>query len=120
MNAACTTDLSVPIVDDDPDITDLLRMMLQEQFPELHSTASLPDVLTEMESFHPDVVLVDFNLPGSNGAEGVAAIGDSDKEVTIIGMSGEFTNGSTMQREGANDFIAKPFRMGDLMRVMPA
>jgi len=69
-----------------------------------------------LESYHPDVVLLDLRLPGNNGLEMLREIRQRWPETVVIVMTGFATVQSAVQamKLGAYDYIAKPFDFDEL------
>jgi CheY-like chemotaxis protein len=57
------------VVDDNPDSANSLGMVLEVEGHEVESVYSAQDALERVESFKPDVVLLDIGLPGMDGYE---------------------------------------------------
>jgi two-component system CheB/CheR fusion protein len=66
--------LRVLIVEDDPDIRDLLQTMLQMDGHNISAVGNGTEALAAIEGTTPDVALVDIGLPGMNGYELARAI----------------------------------------------
>lgn len=58
----------IMVVDDDPDIVDILRLVLESADYEVASAASAPEALETVKTFRPDLVLLDVMMP--EGTEG--------------------------------------------------
>ena len=113
------------IVEDDPDQAALLDRFLSQWGYETKIAPDGPEALEFMESFDPDLVLLDIFLPQLPGLEVLKKIRAHDKsvsvpvfimsaddsdEIRIVGMS-----------TGASDFIKKPIQLADLsMRIQQA
>ncbi|HOO56751.1 MAG TPA: response regulator [bacterium] len=70
--------------------------------------------------FKPDLVILDFKLPGINGIEVCKAIRRKDKYVRIIAITGYCSseNKREMLNAGADDFMPKPLDMKKLMETV--
>jgi CheY-like chemotaxis protein len=111
--AAC-----VLIVDDSSDSREILELMLdREGFVTL--TASSGEEALESAAAHlPDLMLLDFVLPGLNGCEVTARMKSelSTKDIPVVILSG-LSDSLTRKRAisaGAEDFITKPIARADL------
>ncbi len=63
-----------------------------------------------------DVMLVDYRMPGPSGAEVTKIIRERHPRACIIGMSLEDRKNSFLAA-GADDFLLKPFAIGDVIRI---
>lgn len=59
--------IRVLAVDDEPDARDLLTVLLTQYGAEVLTVASATDVLANLESFQPDVIVSDIGMPGVDG-----------------------------------------------------
>src|SRR5690349_3708680 len=66
--------------------------------------------LSELEAFKPDVIVLDFNLPGMNGLQALAKIRAIDSQIKVLMMTAYSSNELAVKaiRGGAADFVAKP------------
>ena len=99
------------IADDDADLRQALAQLLEL---EGYQIANAPDggaALGLARQAGYDLILLDARMPGASGLEVLAALHDLLPAVPIIMMSGQ-TNRNTVSnalRNGASDFITKPF-----------
>ncbi|MBC7286568.1 MAG: response regulator [Armatimonadetes bacterium] len=56
------------VVDDDPDIVESIRLVLESAGYEVDSAGSVPEAFEKVNSFHPDLILLDIMMP--DGTEG--------------------------------------------------
>ncbi|MBL0926420.1 MAG: response regulator [Phycisphaerales bacterium] len=106
----------VLIVDDERDITDVLRKVLAEQAGyDVRTAHNGFEAGLECERFRPHVMLLDLHL-GEGDSTHVANVvrGNDDLAITrIIAMSGKLTDGQAMQLrgQGFEGFLKKPFQV---------
>ncbi len=55
------------IVDDDPDMVEIIRLVVEEAGYETSGAHDGPDSLRKLKSEHPDLVLLDIMMPGMDG-----------------------------------------------------
>ena len=111
------------IVDDD----DALRQSLAEQL-ELHEefeigvAATGGDALQAVKSLRYDIVLLDVGLPDIDGRELCKVMRRGGHKMPIIMLTAADTDSDTILglESGANDYVAKPFRLGVLLARMRA
>ncbi|MDB5022358.1 MAG: response regulator [Mucilaginibacter sp.] len=100
------------IIDDDPDILDLLSLILVKGGYEVRTLSCGETVFDDIKDFQPDLVLMDVMLAGMDGR----AICKSIKEnhltyfLPVILISGTHDLAKSLDLPGGpNDFVAKPF-----------
>ncbi len=113
----------VLIVDDDPEIIELLQDAIgkDERF-EVKTASTGYDAGLLTESFKPHIVLLDYMLPDINGnvvCERIRA-NHALADARIIIVSGVVNQNEIdeLTRRGADDFIKKPFRIDQLIERM--
>ena len=109
-------DLRVLVIDDEPAIARALRPALQGHGFAVATADTGRAGISQLESFTPDLILLDLGLPDLDGVE-VAAELRKRTGVPIIVLSvrdGEKDKIAALDG-GANDYVTKPFGMGELM-----
>jgi two-component system response regulator PilR (NtrC family) len=98
------------VVDDEPDIRELLELTLGRMNIETRSAADLSHARALLEKEHFDVCLTDMRLPDGNGIELVRHIQQQDLDVPIavITAYGNMESAVEALKAGAFDFISKP------------
>ena len=104
------------IVDDEPDIRELLSMTLEQMGLETVTAAKLSKAKKLLESEHFDLCLTDMKMPDGNGLELVEYVQLSLPQLPIamITAYGNMTIAVDALKKGAFDFISKPI---ELMRL---
>lgn len=104
------------VVEDDPDISAVLRTLLEAEHYRVVVAESGQRALVEARSHRPDIVLLDLGLPDRDG-QGVIREIRSFSPVPIIVLSAR-----TMEAErvlaldaGADDYVTKPFGSRELL-----
>jgi DNA-binding NtrC family response regulator len=106
------------IVDDEPDMLQLLKRSLE---PDLNckvvTAPSAEQGLKHMEQSAFNLVLADIKMPGMNGLEFLQIIKHNDPQQTIVMMTafGQIDMAVEAIRSGAYDFITKPFEHDTLV-----
>jgi len=101
-------------IDDSAVMRSLLRMVLGPQPSlEIAATASSgQEGLATFERIHPDLVLLDIEMPGMNGLEVLSAIRRQNRRVPVIMCSTLTSRGARITIEalarGATDYVTKP------------
>ncbi len=108
------------IVDDEPFICEILsRLMKKEGFVPV--TAHDGDSAMEKLRLEvPNVLLLDFRMPGMNGMEVMkkAKRLDPDLPVVMITAYADIQGAVEAMREGAHDYLAKPFEHHEVIRIV--
>ena len=107
---------TVLIVEDDPNIADLLHLYLEKDG---YTTEIAPDGGKAVEKFRqlqPDLVLLDVMLPVMDGWEVLRTIRQESKTpVIMLTAKGETTDKVNGLKMGADDYITKPFTPLELL-----
>ncbi|MDR1605651.1 MAG: response regulator transcription factor [Streptococcaceae bacterium] len=108
------------IVEDDELIVKLLRDKLQEEF-RVMATNNFRDVTTEIQTYQPNLILMDITLPYFNGFYWTTEIRKtSDVPIIFISSATDEMNAVMAMNMGADDFISKPFSIDILIAKMNA
>ncbi len=104
------------IVDDEPKLRKLLQLILSE-IDTLPLTASDGEkALKIIAEEDPDIVITDLKMPGMNGMDLLKTIKKKfpEKQVIIITAYGSIDSAVAAMKEGAADYITKPFEVEDI------
>lgn len=105
------------VVDDDSGIGEMLKTLLEFSGYEVHVTED-PDMTEKLiKQQDIDLVMLDMLISGVNGTEVCARLRQNDEvgDTPVLMMSALHDAGAKCKAAGANDFIAKPFEMEDLV-----
>ena len=107
------------VVDDDPGIGDMLREMLSDAGYEAEIEVNGQDVQQMAEPF-PDLLILDIRLSGTNGRTICEQLKrqPATRHIPIIILSAHKDTRQIAREAGADDFLAKPFDMGDLLSLV--
>jgi DNA-binding response OmpR family regulator len=106
------------VVDDDPDILEILSLFLVESGYDVRMLCRGDTVIDDIREFQPDLVLMDVMLAGMDGRAICKRIKDNYLTylLPVILISGTHDLAESLHQLGApNDFVAKPFDMGYLL-----
>jgi|UniRef100_A0A7C3Z6P3 DNA-binding NtrC family response regulator len=109
---------TIVIVDDEPDILDLLKLILTEKTPHKILTTTDPrQALEWCQSQKADVLISDLRMPELEGIELLKIIQQIDPNLPIILITAYGTIESAVEamRHKAFDYIAKPFRKEQIL-----
>lgn len=107
------------IVDDDPDVLRVIRLLLGEDYRVLEAS-NAERALELFEKRKPDMVLLDMELSDARENEVLAAILESDPKAVVVMLTGNQSLGTAREamRLGARDYVAKPFSPDHLKDVV--
>jgi DNA-binding response OmpR family regulator len=115
---------TILVVDDEEDILQFLRLVLGERGYTVVTAADGADALTQAQIHRPDLVLLDVMMPDMDGWE-VLKVLRSDEEtsglpVAMLSARSEARDRMQGLREGAADYICKPFSLEELFAKIEA
>ena len=109
------TDTKILIVDDDPNISDLLKMYFENEGYDVKLAADGAEGVNYFKMYEPDLVLLDIMLPKKDGWQVCREIREiSAKPVIMVTAKGEVFDKVLGLELGADDFVTKPFDMKEL------
>jgi len=114
------TTQSVLIVDDEPDIRELLDITLSRMGLQTHSAATLEEAMDMVTLMKPDLCLTDMRLPDGNGISLVEYIQQESPHIPVamITAHGSVETAISALKAGAFDFISKPIELENLRRLV--
>jgi two-component system cell cycle response regulator len=110
----------VLIVDDAPDTVEIIRTLLRFEGYEVTTASTGEEGVRKAKEEKPDVVLMDINLPGIDGNEALRRIRKLSPLQAVIMLTAYATVENAIQalKEGASDFIKKPFENDHLIHIV--
>ena len=107
------------VVDDDKNICELLRLYLVKEGYSVTMAHDGEAALTDFDKLHPDLVLLDVMMPVMDGWEVCRKIRAKDNTpIIMLTAKGETTDKVSGLKQGADDYITKPFRVRELISRM--
>ncbi len=104
------------VVDDDPSIRSMLRDYLQGHGFDVAEAGSGPQMREELERDLPDAVLLDIRMPGEDGLVLARYLREHyDLGLIMVTASGDVVDRVVGLEIGADDYIAKPFDVRELL-----
>lgn len=108
-------DTKLLIVDDDPNICEMLRVYLENEGYKIKTASDGADGVNYFKIYEPDLVLLDIMMPRKDGWQVCREIREiSPKPVIMITAKGDVFDKVLGLELGADDFIVKPFDMKEL------
>ena len=112
---------SILIVEDDNNIADLLRLYLEKEGYQATIAADGTQGIDLYRKLRPDLVLLDVMMPGVDSWGVLRAIRqDSQTPVIMLTAKGETTDKVSGLKQGADDYITKPFEMKEVLARIEA
>lgn len=105
------------VVDDEQDILEFLKVILEEE-GYIVVTSDKDDYLEQLHNdIPPDLILLDMLLSGKDGREIVKylKIQEKTRHIPVIMFSAHPNAKESARQAGADDFVAKPFEIDQLL-----
>src|SRR6185295_16729174 len=104
------------VVDDEVDIVSFIRELLFIHGYQVEGISDPRKALDAVDSFRPDVCVLDFRMPHIPGSALLDAIKKKDHSIEVIFLTGEDETSLAveMMRRGALDYLLKPVDLGQL------
>ena len=114
---ADTRSKRILIVDDEPDVTELVSYHLRSKGFETETLNNPAQCIARIRTFQPDLIILDVMMPLKDGFTLAKEIRKIDKKIPIL-----FLTAKTLQEDileglkiGADDYLTKPFSMEELL-----
>lgn len=110
----------VLIIDDDPDVRKVMELLLKKHGFEVETASKEKDVFEKLELFQPAVILLDVLLSGADGRKICRQIKENaaTQATPVIMISGHPGAAANYGIYGADDFIGKPVKGENLLRLI--
>jgi two-component system KDP operon response regulator KdpE len=106
----------VLVVDDEPQITRVLRTVLMSQGYQVRTAAEGESALTNFKEWNPELVITDLFMPHMDGVELCRRIRAlSSVPIIVLSVKGEERTKVEALDSGADDYVTKPFGIDELM-----
>src|SRR5712671_2798013 len=106
----------VLVVDDQPQITRVLRTVLTSQGYQVRTAAEGEAALSNFKEWNPELVITDLYMPHMNGVELCRRIRSiSSVPIIVLSVKGEERSKVEALDSGADDYVTKPFGIDELM-----
>ena len=111
----------IMIVDDSRILRKILTTTLTEAGHEVIADAGNgKEALLLLEKVHPDIITLDITMPVMDGLEALPKIKEAHPEITVVMVSAAGQKKKVMEalKNGASDFLQKPFEPEDVISVL--
>ena len=111
-----STALVAVVVEDEPQIRRFVRAALESESWRVMEAGTLKDGLSEAATRRPDLVVLDLALPDGDGIELVRSMRAwSSSPILVLSARGEEKDKIRALDAGADDYLTKPFGIGELL-----
>jgi DNA-binding NtrC family response regulator len=113
-------------VDDDPLVLDYIESTLTQPGLEIVRSSDPVQAWELIRQIHPDIVILDYLMPGMTGIELLERIAEWDAEIDVVLLSVEYSPARAVEaiQKGASDYLTKPIaatllreRIGELIAM---
>jgi two-component system, OmpR family, response regulator len=107
----------VLVVDDEPNIVDVVSMALRYQGFDVASAATGREALAAVDRFKPEIIVLDVMLPDMEGFEVAERLGAQRGTVPIIFLTARDATEDKLRglTTGGDDYVTKPFSLEELV-----
>lgn len=108
---------TILIVDDDPKLLNMLRRTLTYEGFHVLTAADGNAALTEVQAHHPDVIVLDWLMPGLDGIGVMKRMHTADDKTLILMLTARDAVEDRVEglESGADDYLVKPFAPAELL-----
>jgi two-component system KDP operon response regulator KdpE len=111
----------VLVVDDEPAIARFLKPALEANDYQMTGTGTVADAMKRIASDPPDIVVLDLGLPDGDGKDVIRQVRQwSDVPIVVLSARDRESEKIEALDLGADDFVNKPFGVGELLARMRA
>jgi two-component system, OmpR family, response regulator len=105
------------VVDDEPDIVELLSASLRFAGYDVASAANGREALEMAASFRPDLVLLDVMMPGIDGFTVLSRLRSEGHQVPVLFLTARDATDDKVRglTTGADDYVTKPFSLSEVL-----
>jgi DNA-binding response OmpR family regulator len=104
------------VVDDERSIREMLEIGLQSRGFEVRSVGDGPAAIPVIKEWKPELILLDVMLPKIDGLEMLPALRRlTEAPIVMLSAKGEVDDRVSGLDRGADDYVAKPFEMSELV-----
>jgi two-component system response regulator AtoC len=110
----------VLIVDDEPNLRQMLEALLAREGYEAVGAASAAEALACHERRPADIIITDLCMPGMDGMQLLAALRERESPATVVVMTAYGSTETALEamKAGAYDYISKPFKPDEIVLTL--
>ncbi|HUK46831.1 MAG TPA: response regulator transcription factor [Terriglobales bacterium] len=107
---------NILVVDDEPQITRVLKTTLSSQGYGVRSASDGEEALNELKAWSPDLIITDLRMPRMDGLELCRQVRKNSRlPIIVLSVKGEETTKVEALDAGADDYVTKPFSVNELL-----
>jgi two-component system NtrC family response regulator/two-component system nitrogen regulation response regulator GlnG len=108
------------LVDDDDQLRDSFKQLLEQEGHEVRAAASGEAALLLVDEAMPDAVIMDMRMPGLDGLATLRLLRERERRLPVIIMTAYSTTDAAIEatKLGAFDYILKPFEIPDILTLL--
>lgn len=108
------------VVDDDPDISMMLKMMLEYKGYKVVTAERADEIFQAISTNSFNLIIMDMLLSGINGTDICVQLKEKEntRSIPVMMISAHPNAKELCMQAGANDFMAKPFDMDDILNTV--
>lgn len=110
------------VVDDDPEVRQLCQVVLEGEGYAVRLAEDAPSGIAAATSDRPDLVLLDWMMPGVDGMDALRAIKTlgATKDIPVVMLTALDSPSEIVVAtlNGADGYVTKPFEVEDLLRLV--
>jgi two-component system response regulator PilR (NtrC family) len=108
------------VVDDEPSMREFLEILLAQEGYEVATASSGEEGFKIYRQLEPDLILTDVKMPGMSGLDLIREVHTLDAAIPIIAITAYASADDAIRavREGAYDYLSKPFQIEDLRIII--
>ncbi len=109
---------TIMVAEDEESNFELVRIVLQKRYRLLRAHNGI-EAVTINEDEHPDLILMDIRMPEMNGLDATRIIKEVSHNTPVIALSAYAFDENIREAKsaGCDEFMAKPFRVEDLIEI---
>jgi two-component system OmpR family response regulator len=117
MSAATSDAHRILVVDDEPNILDVVSMALRYQGFDVATAATGREAISAASSYRPHLMVLDIMLPDMEGFEVAKRLGADRSDVPIVFLTARDTTEDKVRglTSGGDDYVTKPFSLEELV-----
>lgn len=110
---------TILVTDDNRDVNEVIKVMLRQNGYEVVQAFDGEEALLAFNRSQPDLVLLDYRMPGMDGIDVLRSIKEHDPTALVVFMTGEGSEDVAVQamKAEADDYITKPISYPELLQL---